>query len=50
MDLAGRIYQWFWLDNIEGIPVVFRSTHAKGSDRPPDIRHFATINDVIPLV
>lgn len=50
MEVAGRIYRWFRLDNIEGIPVVFRSTHAKGSDRSPDIRHFATINYVIPLV
>lgn len=50
MELAARIYQWFRLDNIEGIPVFFRSTNAKGSDRPPAIQHFATINYVIPLV
>lgn len=49
-DLATDIYRWFRLDNIEGIPVFFRSPDARGSDRPPEIQRKANINYVIPLV
>ena len=59
-DLAGDIYRWFRLDNIEGIPVFFRSTNAKpglkskpdaaAASHPPDIQAGADINYVIPLV
>jgi len=59
-DLAGDIYRWFRLDNIEGIPVFFRSTNAKpdpeskpdaaAASHPPDIQSGADINYVIPLV
>ena len=59
-DLAGDIYRWFRLDNIEGIPVFFRSTNAKPDpeskpgtpppSHPPAIQQFADINYVIPLV
>lgn len=55
LDLAVDIYRWFRLDNIEGIPVFFRSGNAKSRDgkdsgHPPDIQQRADINYIIPLV
>lgn len=52
LRLARRIYHWFRLDNMEGIPVYFRSAPREGeSVTPPKIpAHKGVRNYVIPLV
>lgn len=50
LRLARRIYYWFRLENMEGIPVYFRSTNAPGSRQPPPVEDDSEINYVIPLI
>lgn len=49
--LARRIYHWFRLETMDGIPVYFRSTGADGGEAPLKIDEQAGItNYIIPLV
>lgn len=52
LKLARRIYHWFRMENMEGIPVYFRSTGAEdGRGIPLEIRGEAGVrNYIIPLV
>lgn len=50
LRLARRIYYWFRLENMEGIPVYFRSTNAPGKDQPLPIEEDSAINYIIPLI
>src|SRR5687767_5875275 len=52
LKLARRIYHWFRMENMEGIPVYFRSTPAEaGQVAPLDIRSEPGVrNYIIPLV
>ncbi|NQX00677.1 TIR domain-containing protein [bacterium] len=52
LKLARRIYHWFRMENMEGIPVYFRSTAAEGgSGIPlPISREAGVRNYIIPLV
>lgn len=48
--IADEIYRWFRLDNMEGIPVFFRSTKAKGDARPLPIPADSDVAYLIPLI
>lgn len=50
LTIARRIYHWFRLENMEGIPVFFRSMNERGKEVPPSISNDCLINYVIPLV
>ncbi len=51
LKLARRLYHWFRLENMEGIPVYFRSVPAQGSSLPPPIPEDCGIrNYIIPLI
>lgn len=50
LRLARQIYHWFRLENMEGIPVYFRSANAPGKTQPPAIPQNCRINYILPLV
>ncbi len=51
LKLARRIYHWFRMENMEGIPVYFRSASARGSSTPPPVRDEKGVrNYIIALV
>jgi hypothetical protein len=51
LQLARRLYHWFRLENMEGIPVYFRSAVAHGASVPPPIADDSGIlNYIIPLI
>jgi SLOG cluster2/TIR domain len=50
LKMARRIYHWFRLETMEGIPVYFRSADEPGKTEPPAITRDCEINYIIPLV
>lgn len=50
INLARRIYHWFRLENMEGIPVYFRCLNAPGRKQPRRIDPVSGVNYIIPLV
>jgi hypothetical protein len=50
LALARRIYYWFRLETMEGIPVFFRSGSGPESRTPPGVPDDCPINYIIPLV
>ncbi len=50
LTLARRIYHWFRLENMEGIPVYFRCSNGSGGDEPPQIPEDCYLNFIVPLV
>ncbi|MGE3313340.1 MAG: toll/interleukin-1 receptor domain-containing protein, partial [Limisphaerales bacterium] len=48
--IANEIYRWFRLENMEGIPVFFRSTPAPDSEIPRGIGDDCRLNYLLPLV
>ena len=49
-EIARQIYHWFRLENMEGIPVFFRSANASGTSLPPPIPDNCSLNYIVPLV
>ncbi|MFD0894703.1 TIR domain-containing protein [Luteolibacter ambystomatis] len=55
LTIARRLYHWFRLENMEGIPVYFRSAAGEQPDgsplkSPPPISEDCRINYIIPLI
>jgi hypothetical protein len=50
LKMARRIYDWFRLETMEGIPVYFRSSNSPGKSEPASITRDCAINYIIPLV
>jgi len=50
LELARHIYAWFRLENMEGIPVFFRTAPGLGMKEPPPIPKDCELNYVLPLV
>ncbi len=48
--IANEIYRWFRLENMEGIPVFFRSAPAANAEMPPEIGDDCQLNYLLPLV
>jgi SLOG cluster2/TIR domain len=50
LALARRIYNWFRLETMEGIPVFFRSDSAPGANTPLPVPDDCLVNYIIPFV
>jgi hypothetical protein len=50
LALARRIYNWFRLETMEGIPVFFRSDSAPGANTPLPVPDDSMVNYIIPFV